>query len=114
MSWFGQTTPPAAWPKYRKPPYTYAALVTVSRRRAQSLKVEMRVEVRTGGFVNCDQSRIDKSGHVRFHGIFIVFITTWILHWIKCHCQTMERQCIRQPHNSSTFFHEKGIRKLSF
>jgi len=33
MSWFGQTVPPAAWPKYRKPPYPhrgYAPLLTRS------------------------------------------------------------------------------------
>jgi len=54
-----------------------------------------------------------KSGHVGPCGIFMIFITTWIIHWIMCHCQTMERQYIGQRHNSSQLLHEKSLWSFS-
>jgi len=56
-----------------------------------------------------DQSRPVKNGHVGFRGTFMIFITTWIFHWMMCHCQKMKRQCIAQPHKSSQSLHEKSL-----
>jgi len=63
--------------------------------------------------IRLSMARLVKSGLVGFHGTFMVFITTWIIHWRMCHCQTMERQCIGQPTKSSKLIHEKSPRTMS-